>query len=790
MPGTDASTEARRDGRQGDRRACPPTRYFAGVPVLQERMALSATHASAETPARGTSDGDVLFESKLQRVRAPRDVLARPRLTDVLQESAPTLILLAAPPGFGKTTVLAQWRDLDDRPFACVSLDSGDNDPVALWSYIVHAIRSVAPDCGDAALTALRQPRPDVVQTVVPALLNDLEAVGEDIVLVFDDYQEITNRICHESLVFFLERAPRNVTVVLSTRLDPPIPLARLRALDELVEARAADLCFTQDEAAAFLNETLQLGLGAESLRVLYERTEGWPVGVGLAALSLARAPDRAGFVERFGGANRHVVDYLTEVVLDTLDEDSRLFLLETSVLDSMNGPLCDAAVQRQGSAELLVELEHANLFLVPLDDRRDWYRYHQLFAEVLRNQLLRGDRERAHEVHRRASEWYAAAGDGYEAVRHAVVADELETAITLVFEGWRPSLEQRHAEVSLRQLEALPLTNVERDARLALVKAWALGVLNSREDSLAALEAAEAARFDGPMRCGLSFEAATALTRACFPWGDSDGMLDAANRVCELQGDTLSSGRPLSLLALGWARLSAGEHEAARAPLEQAAFLATRSRQWLVAGIAKALLARISLDADDIDATVAAARRAVSTLESHGVADEPGAGVAYVALGAALARAGEHEEAEPLLDRGLANLRARGQPLEVADSLLVAAPVRRALEEPASARALLDEAKSLVASCLDPGVLSGRLIEVARTLTPAHRRIDGDSDLTEREAEVLRYLADGLSKREIGNALFLSFNTIHSHTKSIYQKLRVSSREEAVVRARELGAL
>ena len=392
--------------------------------------------------------------------------------------------------------------------------------------------------------------------------------------------------------------------------------------------------------------------------------------------------------------------------------------------------------------------------------------------------------------MHRRASEWYAAAGDGYEAVRHAVAADELEAAITLVFEGWRPSLEQGYAEASLRQLKALPLTNVERDARLALVKAWALGILNSREDSLAALEVAETGRFDGPMRCGLSFEAATALTRACFPWGDSDGMLGAANRVCELQGDTLSSGRSLSLLLLGWARLFAGEHEVARAPLEQAAFLAARSRQWLVAGIAKALLARISLEEDEVDASVAAARRAVSTLESHGVADEPGAGVAYVALSAALARGGELEEAEPLLDRGLANLRVRGQPLEVADSLLVAAPVRRALEGPASARALLDETKSLVASCSDPGALSERLVAVARTLTPAHRRSDADSDLTEREAEVLRYLAEGLSKREIGNALFLSFNTIHSHTRSIYQKLRVSSRQEAVARARDLGAM
>ena len=756
----------------------------------QRRIVVTATHASADILTGGPSDEGVLFESKLQRVRASRDVLARARLTDVLQDSSPILVLLAAPPGFGKTTVLAQWRDLDGRAFACVSLDSGDNDPVALWSYVVHAIRSVAPDCGDAALTALRQPRADVIQTVVPAVLSDLEAVGEDLVLVLDDYQEITSRICHDSLAFFIERTPRNVTVALSTRSDPPIPLARLRALEELLELRAADLCFTQDEAAAFLNETLQLGLAAETLGVLHERTEGWPVGVRLAALSLAQEPDRAGFVARFGGASRHVVDYLTEVVLDTLDEDSRRFLLETSVLEGMCGPLCDAAVRRQDSGEMLVELEHANLFLVPLDDRREWYRYHQLFAGVLRNQLLLSDAELAREVHRRASEWYAVNGDGHEAVRHAVAADELETAATLVFEGWRPSLEQGDAEASLRQLQEFPWTNVERDGRLALVKAWAMGVLNRREESLAALETAEAARFDGPMACGLSFESATALTRACFPWGDSSGMRDAATRVCELQGDTLSSGRPLSLLALGWARLFAGEYEVARAPLEQAAFVAARSKQWLIVGIAKALLARISLEADDVDAALAAARRAISTLELHGLADQPGAGVAYVALGAALARGTElDEEAGRLLDRGLANLQIRGQPLDVADSLLVSAPVRRTLEGPAPAREMLEEARTVIASCPDPGVLTGRLVEVARTLTPAHRRIEGDSDLTERELEVLHYLAEGLSKREIGKVLFLSFNTIHSHTKSIYQKLRVSSRQEAVARAQALGA-
>ena len=377
-----------------------------------------------------------------------------------------------------------------------------------------------------------------------------------------------------------------------------------------------------------------------------------------------------------------YIVDYLTEVVLNTLDEERHQFLLETSVLDTMCGPLCDAATGRQGSAEVLIELERANLFLIPLDDCREWYRYHELFADVLRNRLLQSDPELARAVHRRASEWLGPEGYRYEAVRHAVAADALESAITLVLEDWHPSLEQDDAVAILRQLEELPSTYVERDPRLAVVGAWALSALARRDDSLAALESAESARFERPMPCGLPFEAATALTRACFPWGDSARMLGAAAQASELLGDTFSIGRPVSLLALGWARRFTGDCEAARAPLEQAAFLAARSNQWLVAGIAKAMLARILLETvdGDVDFATAAARHALRTLEVHGVADKPGAGIAHVALGAALARASELEEAAKLLDRGVANLRARGQPLDIADALLVSAPVHRAL--------------------------------------------------------------------------------------------------------------
>ena len=619
---------------------------------------MSATLRAAERVATTPSEDGDFFEWKFERVRGPRDALVRARFTDVLRESAPRLVLLAAPPGFGKTTVLAQWREVDDRVFACLSLDSGDNDPVTFWSYIVQAIRHVAPGWGAAALSALPEPRADAVEAVVLAVLRDLEAIGEKLVLVLDDYQEITNRICHDSLNFFLERTPSNVTLVLSTRSDPPIPIGRLRALDELIELRALDLNFTEAESASFLNEILRLSLPTETLGALHERTEGWPVGVHLAAMSLSQAADRAGFVARFGGASRHIVDYLTEVVLDTLDEDRREFLLETSVLDAMCGPLCDAATGRQGSADALTRSS------APTSSC-----YRRRPPGVV--SLPRAVRGRAPEPaapdaipslpipctggRPNGSAWRATS------TRPCVTPSPPTSTRARPCWYWTtgdPSLGQDDAAAILRQLEELPRSNVERDARLAVVRAWALSALNRREDSLAALESAESARFEQPMPCGLPFEAATALTRACFPWGDSARMLGAAARASELLGDTFSVARPISLLSLGWARRVTGTSEAARAPLEQAAFLAARSNQWLVAGIAKALLARISLETDDVDLATSAARRALSTLEVHGVADKPGAGIAHVALGAALARGSELEEAGRLLDRGVANLR------------------------------------------------------------------------------------------------------------------------------------
>jgi LuxR family transcriptional regulator, maltose regulon positive regulatory protein len=746
---------------------------------------------AAETHPSG-SGGGVVFETKLRGYHPSPEVLPRPRLSETLAEARPALILLAAPPGFGKTTLLGQWRELDDRQFAWLTADSSDNDPFVFWAGVVAAIRQVKRGFRAAAEIALRSARVDVLDALVPLIVHELEAIKGEIVLVLDDYQLIENPACHESLAFFLEWKPNTVEVAVATRADPPIPISKLRATGELLELRAVDLCFTAEEEATFLNDKLRLELAPQTLGVLHDRTEGWPAGVYLASLSLRNASDQAAFVDGFGGSNRHVVDYLTEVVLAMLDAEQRDFLVETSILRTICAPLCDAVTARGGSAEMLAELERANLFLIPLDDHREWYRYHPLFAGLLQGRLAERGQGAAQELHRRASAWLADAGYTEEAVRHAIAVGEVETATNLVVEKWlsHPLVHLGRGEMVLQWLEPFPPRAVREDRRLALVNAWALSMLHRPEEADAALEIVETAAPDEALPDGTSFEAIVALLRACFPRDNVGRAMEAATQPPELESRLSDWWQPTSLFAGGWAQYRAGQPEDASRRLERAALLGGRLQQWLLVSAAQGILARIALAAGEVEEAEVWASEAVNIVEARRLSEEPGSGFAYVALGAVRARQGLVDQAAELIECGLVRLRARGAQLDLADALLVLAPVQRALGTSTEARALVESAKSLIEASPDPGILHDRLEDVARALTPAHRRIEGDSDLTERELEVLRYLAEGLPKRDIGKVLFLSYNTIHSHTKSIYQKLRVSSRQAAIERARELGAL
>ena len=360
-----------------------------------------------------------LLETKLYVPRPRRGLVPRPRLSQRLDRGTTSkLMLISAPAGFGKTTLLTEWlaagpaAPADERLAAWLSLDRADNDPASFWTYVIAALQTVAPGVGESALTLLQAPQPPPIETVLTALLNDLGASTGDIVLVLDDYHVIDARDVQEGMAFLLDHLPPRLHVVIASRTDPALPLARLRARGELVETRAAELRFTPDEAAAYLNEMMGLQLTARDVAALEGRTEGWIAALQLAALSMQGRDDVAGFIAGFTGDDRYVVDYLAEEVLQRQSDRVQAFLLQTSILGRLSGPLCDAVTGQGGGKAMLEALDRGNLFLVPLDDRRRWYRYHHLFADVLQARLLDEQPDQVPDLHRRASAWYQQNGE------------------------------------------------------------------------------------------------------------------------------------------------------------------------------------------------------------------------------------------------------------------------------------------------------------------------------------------------------------------------------------------
>ena len=402
----------------------------------------------------------LLLGTKLHAPRRRQGLVARPRLGGpTAGRDRPTLTLVSAPAGFGKTTLLTEWlaRAGATAPqTAWLSLDPRDSDPSVFWSYVLAAVREVAPEVGADALAAL-QSAPTDLEGVVASLLNDLAGLTVDMDLVLDDYHVIESLDVHESMLFLVEHLPEQVHLVVASRSDPPWPLGRLRARGELLEVRAGDLRFSSDEAATYLNSAMDLGLTAADVEALDARTEGWIAALQLAALSLHGRDDPSGFIAGFAGDDRFVVDYLVDEVLDRQPEDIRSFLLDTSILGRLSGPLCAAVTGCDDARAILEVLERSNLFVVALDVRRQWYRYHHLFADVLRARLADELPTHGAELHRRASEWFGANGDRAEAVRHALAGDDVERAAELI-ELSVQDLRQTRQDATLRAwMDALP---------------------------------------------------------------------------------------------------------------------------------------------------------------------------------------------------------------------------------------------------------------------------------------------------------------------------------------------
>jgi LuxR family transcriptional regulator, maltose regulon positive regulatory protein len=502
------------------------------------------------------------------------EFVPRPRLIARLDEGLQRkLTLVSAPAGFGKTALVSAWVADRRQPAAWLSLDEADNDPARFLAYFTAALERLAPAIGEKLAGMRQAAQPPPTEAILTALLNEIGALADRIVLVLDDYHLIDSAPIDQALAFLLEHQPPQLHLVIVTRQDPDLPLARLRARGQLTELRAADLRFAPGEAATFLNQVMGLDLSAEQVAALEARTEGWIAGLQLAALSMRGRSDVAGFIRAFAGDNRYIVDYLVEEVLQRQPERVGRFLLQTSILDRLSGPLCDAITEQAGSQSLLQRLERGNLFVIPLDDRRQWYRYHHLFADVLRARLMEEQPGQASELHRRASEWFGHNALLSEAVHHALLAADFAHAASLVEQAARDMLTSRQDDQFLAWLKALPDELFDTRPVLNVYYALALVLtdLPAAESRLRAAEKLLAIAARGPERpeaeaieivvvdqgAFRSLAGMIAITRAYIAGalGDVPGSVNHARRARDLlpEDDALWRGAAEALLGLAY---------------------------------------------------------------------------------------------------------------------------------------------------------------------------------------------------------------------------------------------
>jgi LuxR family maltose regulon positive regulatory protein len=717
-------------------------------------------------------------------------------VSQLRQGSGARLILISAPAGAGKTTLLASWGadPAEKRPFAWLSLDDRDNDPVRFWSYVLAALRTVTPGVGLGVDDALRSAGGDLTELTLPLLVNALTWLSDPIVLVLDDYHAISNADVHQSMDFLIDHLPRTVQVAVAGRSDPPMALARLRANAELLEVRVSDLRLSTEEATILLNGSLQLGLTFAQVGILRERTEGWAAGLQLVGLSLRGREDLERYIASFAGDDRQIVDYLVAEVLERQTPQVRDFLLRTSIVQRLTGSLCDALLDSSHSARRLVDLDRANLFLVSLDERRRWYRYHHLFGELLAHELSLARPDEVGPLHRRAYEWHLREGLVAEAIAHAVAAGDYSHAAELIAASWLDVVNRGELATLESWTRALPAKVAESDPRLGLARAWMLLVLGRPSEVEAEVRAAERGTLPGPLADGSSsVESSAALVRtsARLLLGDVGAATQSAAIASELEPDTTAPWRPQVTNALGMTAFWSGAFDEAETAFAETVSAGDPVGYYAAEIYALGYLAAIAAERaerSEADQRVAGARLLAErqALGEHWVTV-----MVYYAAGELARARRDLQIARAETEHGLNIARRGGLRLDTVYGLLALAQIAEEAGTPAEARDLRARARRQLAACPDPGFLASR-VRAAGAADPGSGPAVADSvdELSERELAVLRLLSSQLSLREIGNELYVSLNTVKTHARNIYAKLRVRRREQAVVRARELGLL
>src|SRR5918999_4758529 len=674
---------------------------------------------------------DSLVSTKLRPSQARPKLVARSRLTAKLErEPSRKLTLISAPAGFGKTTLLVEWlreRAGGEGWVAWLSLDEGDNDPVRFMSYLVVALRRTSEEeIGEGVLVALRSPEPPRIEAMIAALVNEIAALPRELTLILDDYHLIDSHSVHGVVSFLLEHLPENVHLIVASRVDPPLQLARLRARNQMIHLDATDLSFTSEEASTFLNDVMGLELSVEDLATLEERTEGWIAGLQLAALSMQDRKDVSGFIKAFSGSYRDVLDYLAEEVLARQPERVRDFMLQTSILDHLTGSLCDALTGRSDGQGMLERLERDNLFVFALDEERRWYRYHHLFAEFLRGRLMRERPESTGELHLRASGWYEGHGQLPEAVGHALSAPDHELAARLIEEGVEGAVERGEGTTALRWLEAVPTEAKRLRPRLFVEHAVALVITGRPDDAEPLLKEAErAAEADGEEgRFLLGFASAVGSWRARLR-GDAPDAVELARRALSLLPEGEAHVRSYAAVRLGDALRAVGDLAAADEAYAEATEIDRAARHTYGRLASMVSHARVRAEQGRLREADEAFRRALRLLTEEGFELSPAAGVGHIGMGALLYERNDLDGAERALGRGVELAERTGDVSTLVWAYVTLSRVKRARGDEGGA---LERARQAERAARD----SGADLQIAIALAWMTRLLLARGDLTD----------------------------------------------------------
>ncbi len=714
--------------------------------------------------------------------------------------------LVSAPAGFGKTTVVVDYARTSGLPFAWLALDEGDNDLLCFWRYIVTALAAIDSRIGEQLRPALYESQAPAVQQIVTGLANDILGIEKELILILDDYHVISNQAIHEGMAFLIDHLPPFLHIILVTRADPPLPISRLRARGQLAELRVADLRFTADEASAFLNQSMSLNLTASDVEALETRTEGWIVGLQLAALSMQGNTDKHGFIQAFTGSHHYVLEYLMDEVLSHQPESLQRFLLETSILPRMCASLCNAVTEHADSAEVLSDLHRRNLFVTPLDGEHSWFRYHHLFAELLNGNLQRTRAADLPILHRRAAQWFKENNYIGDALHHAFSIPDYPYASRLVLDNWRQIYHQGRLNTAVQWLDSLPPDFVHQSPPLGVAYCWTLFARGDYDRIETYLEEI-AQTFEQMIAVGklpkehpeynivlqqvILLRAVVMRHHGDVPTAlkDIEQLLPTIEELRKTLGNmVVDMGYTACYSQMGYTYVVAGDLERAADYLSRVSPHARRCGNILALAHTTIELARISLLLGRLGQAEKICRDELFLSEQPAYADYPAFCLIHLGLANVLREKQAWDEAEYHLRQGLETAQKSGHAYYLAQGYLIAARLHHAQGKADQVQDEMRKAEQIAESIHNRFLIDAiaQNWQVLKTkAAPSQPLIE---PLSERELEVLRLICAGKSNQEIADELFIALDTVKRHANNLYGKLSVKRRAQAILEARRLG--